>query len=334
MNTIFYLLALLAPHELPAPETTVIVVVGAEGTSEYGQQFETWAQRWQSAAEKGKANSHQIGLTQPTALSDKQRLKETISQEASRNQSPLWIVLIGHGTFDGKTAKFNLRGSDVSATELNHWLEPATRPIVLINCASCSGPYLEKLAQPNRIVVTATQNGHEQNFARFGDAMSAAISETTADIDKDGQTSLLEAFLFASRKTQEFYKSESRLSTEHAIFDDNGDARGTRSQDFIGIRPIPKSARQGRTLDGLKARQFHLVLSNREQQIPAAIRQKRDQIELKVLQLREQKSEHSADEYFQKLEELLLKLANIYRQVDETYQATEKLTEKPRALSR
>ena len=33
-------------------------------------------------------------------------------------------MLIGHGTFDGKDAKFNLRGPDVSDEELAQWLAP------------------------------------------------------------------------------------------------------------------------------------------------------------------------------------------------------------------
>ncbi len=44
-----------------------------------------------------------------------------------------------------------------------------------------------------------------------------------ADLDKDGQVSLLEAFLIASRRTLEFYKVEGRIATEHALIDDNGD---------------------------------------------------------------------------------------------------------------
>ena len=44
-----------------------------------------------------------------------------------KSSEPLWLVLIGHGTFDGRLAKFNLRGPDVTAGELNQWLGPIRR---------------------------------------------------------------------------------------------------------------------------------------------------------------------------------------------------------------
>src|SRR5260370_28050861 len=38
------------------PRANVIVVVGAEGTPEYGRQFKTWADRWQEAARRRGAH--------------------------------------------------------------------------------------------------------------------------------------------------------------------------------------------------------------------------------------------------------------------------------------
>ena len=35
----------------------------------------------------------------------------------STRSEALWLVLIGHGTFDGKTARFGLRGPDVTPAE-------------------------------------------------------------------------------------------------------------------------------------------------------------------------------------------------------------------------
>ena len=57
--------------------------------------------------------------------------------EASAKESlePLWLVLIGHGTFDGRSAKFNLQGSDLIATDLAEWLKPFRRPLAVVNFA-------------------------------------------------------------------------------------------------------------------------------------------------------------------------------------------------------
>ena len=104
-------------------------------------------------------------------------------------------MLIGHGTFDGREAKFNLRGPDVTDVELADWLLPFKRPVVVINCASASGPFINRLSGANRVVVTATKSGNEINFARFGQYIAEAIADPRADLDKDGQVSLLEAFL-------------------------------------------------------------------------------------------------------------------------------------------
>src|SRR5262245_9454115 len=99
---------------LADPRPGVIVVVGAEGTAEYGRQFRQWAERWQQAAERGKADFAAVGLADPGSVADRDILKERLTQATGASE-PLWLVLIGHGTFDGKTARFNLRGSDVSA---------------------------------------------------------------------------------------------------------------------------------------------------------------------------------------------------------------------------
>jgi hypothetical protein len=223
----------------------------------------------------------------------------------------MWLVLIGHGTFDGKTARFNLRGPDVSAAELAGWLKALARPLAIINCASCSGPFLNDLSGPDRVVITATQSGHEANFARFGEYLSAAIGDPKADLDKDEQVSLLEAYLLASSGVREFYSQEGRLATEHALLDDNGDRLGTPADWFKGVRAV-KTAKNGARPDGLRAGQFHLVPGPREEQLPPEARQRRDQIEQELARLRERKAEFSEDDYFHQLEPLLLELSRLY----------------------
>ncbi len=184
-----------------------------------------------------------IGIDE-TAEQDREVLDQRLGEEPKQSAAAFWLVLIGHGTFDGKTARFNLRGPDVSAGELAEWLKPFERPLAIINCASASGPFINSLSGPNRVIVTATKSGFEHNFARFGDYLSQAMADPKADLDKDKQTSLLEAFLLASAGAREFYASESRLATEHALLDDNGDALGTAADWFKGIRAV-KSARDG-----------------------------------------------------------------------------------------
>ena len=299
-----------------APKTTVIVVVGATGTSEYAAQFDEWARLWEKACSRGEARLVAIGLDKGAESDDRTILQETLAAESKEISTALWLVLIGHGTFDGRTAKFNLRGPDVSADVLAEWLGPVVRPVAVINCASSSAPFLSKLSAPQRVVITATKSGFEHNYARFGQYFAGAVAEPEADLDKDGQTSLLEAFLTASGRVDEFYSAAGRLVTEHALLDDNGDGLGTRADWFRGIRPVQK-AEDDAPLDGYRAHQFHLVRSEAERKMPPDLRTQRDRLELEVMKLRDSKEEFSEDEYFSKLEALLYQITQIYEQTDE-----------------
>ena len=107
----------------------VVVVVGAPGTTEFGQMFATWAERWEQAATKGDASCTMIGPDESTA---RERLLEVLEQQIGiTTTEPLWLVLIGHGTFDSRAARFNLRGPDLSAAELAAALQNAQRPLAI-----------------------------------------------------------------------------------------------------------------------------------------------------------------------------------------------------------
>jgi hypothetical protein len=305
----------------PATDTTrntVLVVVGADGSEEYGKQFREWASRWQDAAKRGRAEFVSIGIEAVDKTDDREMLKRRLAEAAgsggpsrSRTQESLWLVLIGHGTFDGKVARFNLRGPDVSASELAEWLKPIERPVAIINCASSSGPFLNELSGPNRVVIAATKSGHEYNFARFGDYLSSAISDPKADLDKDEQTSLLEAFLLASSRVSEFYAGDGRLMTEHALLDDNGDKLGTPADWFQGVRAT-KSAKSGAAVDGAHAARWHLIRSDREELLTAEHRARRDELETQLAELRKQRSQLAEDEYLRQIEPFLVELARLY----------------------
>ncbi len=180
-------------------------------------------------------------------------------------------------------------------------------------CAfSASGAWLKPLAGPDRIVITATKNGAENNYARFGGHLAQAIADPAADMDKDGETSLLEAWLVAARKTADFYKDEGRIATEHSLLDDNGDGLGTPPDWFSGVRAV-KKARDGSAPDGLRAAQIHLVHSAAERALTAAQRAERDTLERELAALRERKPAMKEDDYFRELEALMLRIARIYR---------------------
>jgi hypothetical protein len=299
--------AMLAAEHRPQ----VLVVVGAAGTEEYGAAFQKWADQWQAVAEKGNAGFTLVGRDTEGKETDHDRLAAFLGKASRVGAAPLWIVLMGHGTDDGREARFNLRGPDVTAQELAEWLKPVTRPVAVVNCASASGPSINLLSGPNRVVITATRSGSESNYVRFGGYMAAAIGDPASDLDGDGQVSLLEAFLTAADGVRGFYRTEARLATEHALLDDNGDKLGSPADWFQGVRAV-KRAKNGAAVDGARAHQWHLVPSERERAIPAAVRQRRDELELAVANLRDQKESLGEEEYYARLEKIMVELARVY----------------------
>jgi hypothetical protein len=312
------LLAALAFASTPDDRATVIVAIGAPGADEYAPQFAEWAARWRTAAERGQADviviGHDASSEASTAgdASDLNRLRKALAELTPGESAPVWIVLIGHGTFDGRVAKFNLKGPDLSVDDLKSMLAPIQRPVVLVDCSSASGPFLSGLSAKGRAIVTATRSGDEINFARFGDSMSVAIADPASDLDKDDQVSLLEAFLTASKRVEEFYKTDGRLATEHALIDDNGDGLGTPADWFRGVRAT-KRAKDGAELDGTRSRQLHLVPNAREFALSAEARARRDELELALEQLRGQKAGLAEDEYYRQLKPILVELSRIYQ---------------------
>ncbi len=290
---------------------TVIVAIGAAGDQAYTGVFERWAGFWKKASEAGDARCVEIGgdLNSTDSLV---RLRDALHAEAIESAAPLWVVLLGHGTFDGKEAKFNLRGDDLAASDLAEWLRPFHRPVVVVCGFSASGAFLKPLSAPGRVIVCATRSGSENNFARFGGYFSESIADPAADLDKDGETSVLEAWLAAARRTADFYKNEGRLATEHSLLDDNGDGLGTPPDWFQGVRAVKKS-KSNQPADGLRAHQIHLVPSAAERALPAAVRAEREAIERDLARLREAKAAMPEDEYFAKLEEFMLRLARLYQ---------------------
>jgi hypothetical protein len=290
---------------------TIAVVIGAAGAPEYEEAFRTWADRWRQAAEMGSAVHVEIGRAESPDQNDRERLKQFLADLHEPSNEPLWLVFIGHGTYYREVAKFNLRGPDLAADDLAAWLDPIERPLIVVNCASSSGPYLNKLSGPKRIIITATKSGAEQNYARFGDYLSTAITDSVADLDHDERVSLLEAFLTAAGEVSKFYERESRLATEHALLDDNGDSLGTPANFFRGIRPT-RAPRGEAKIDGSRAARVGLISSAGQRNFSAEQLAERDRLEDAIEQLRAAKSDMNEDAYYEQLEPLMVELARLH----------------------
>ena len=302
---------LLAPQ--PAPPT-LLLVTGAGGSEEFATQFQAATESWRQHADEAGMEVLQVhGEKQEATPHD--QLQELLKSLPEETLQPLWIVFIGHGTYAQRKAKFNMVGPDLTAGELGSWIERFRRPVAVINCSSASGPFINELSGAGRVIVTATRSGNEQNYSRFAVYMAESINDPAVDLDKDGQISLLEAFLAASNRVQRFYSEDNRLATEHALIDDNGDGLGTPASWFRGVYTFRRAKGAGST-DGLRANQLHLVKSLQEQALTPEVRKHRDTLEAELSKLREQRDTLAEEKYLAELERICLAIARLYRDAD------------------
>ena len=143
-------------------------------------------------------------------------------------------------------------------------------------------------------------------------------------MDHDGQISLLEVFLAAAARVREFYQTENRLITEHALIDDNGDGKGTPADWFRGTRVVQKGKEEAKP-DGAFASRVFLKADPTDSAWTPDSKAERNRLESNLAELSEQKSHLSEPEYLKRLEGILTELATLYEK-----QATNRVSSSPR----
>ncbi len=293
----------------------LVVVGGIGGEPKYRDAFHQWGLALVKAAvEKHgvpKANvsyfaeSPDRDLQWITGRSAKENVEQALIRLAGRVGAGdrVFIVLIGHGSFQAGESRFNLPGPDVSAEDFARVLGGFREAqVAFIHTGSASGEFTKTLSRERRAVVTATKSGQERNESVFGKYFVQAYASNAADVDKDGRVSLLEAFNYARLEVERDYKDGNRLLTEHAVLDDNGDKTGTS-------QPDPTKG------DGAFAQLMFLGSGTPVTAAPAnaspALRSLYDQkrrIEQQLVALRAKKATMEASAYDQELEKLLVEL--------------------------
>lgn len=243
------ILALLfaASANAPAAEPHLIIVTGLGGERYYSDLFHRWAATLTEVATTrlGISPGRVIRLAEDpsrdpefiAAVSRKANVIDVIHRlsETSAEGDVVALVYLGHATARGDRALLNLPGPDLSAAELAAALDMlAGKTVVVVIAAPASAPFVETLSAPGRIVITATSNTSENQHTRFGGHFVDAFAEDAADLDKDKQVSMLEAFRYATREVARVFDTEGRIATEHAMLDDNGDRTGSRNPDGDG----------------------------------------------------------------------------------------------------
>lgn len=296
------------------PNKFAVIINGASGEEEYGKQFDEWTNQLRSSLSKryGFDPAKIRVLTEkpsetslPKATAEEVRRVFGLLKSELQPDNVLFVFFIGHGSFDGKESKFNLVGPDLPSSEYNTLISAlSTRRIVVINMSSASGEFTKSLSAKGRIIITATRNGQETNATHFPGFFIDALNAPDSDTDQDGHISVLEAFVYATRLTAEFYTRAGRLATEHALLEDNGDGVG-------------KERMEGG--EGLLARATYLdSLSLQEAAESVAVSKllkERTRLEGEIEQLIARKNNLGEAEYETTLEKLFIELAKVNRSI-------------------
>lgn len=221
------------PLTVAAEQRFALIVCGAAGGPNYAAQYDRWgAELSKTLKENLKFDPALVTLLSDTKTADTVASAENVrraiaSVSARMTRDDIFLVLlIGHGTFDGTDAKFNLVGPDLESAEWSALFKTLPGQVVIVNTSSASFPFLERLSAARRIVVTATDSPAQRYDTVFPEYFIRALSDPSADLDKNERVSIWEAFAAASASVRRHYQQRGQLSTEHALLDDNGDGVG------------------------------------------------------------------------------------------------------------
>jgi hypothetical protein len=290
-----------------AQDVHLLVITGVGGSEEYSAQFQKWAGAVVDSAKKQgvlDGNINWLGEAPDKdprikARSSRDNVTKAFADLAARAKpdDEVFILLIGHGSFDGKTGAFNLPGPDLTAPDYATLLQRfPTQKVVFVNTASSSGAFLEPLAGPARTIVTATKTGGERNETRFAEFFVQALDAEEADRDRNGRVSVQEAFDFAAAKVKAEYEKEGHILTEHAALDDSSEGKLAQTQYLA-----PERSRTAAMQNVDPARR--------------ALLEQRDALERQVNDLRLKKDSLDQPTYDQQLEKLVTQLAITSRQI-------------------
>ena len=303
------LIALMCAMAMQARAVTYFVIVaGLGGEPDYVQRFTADATELSRVYTAEGPAAHVTTLTgaQSTAAEMRKALEEVARQ--AKADDDFVLVLIGHGSYDGVEYKFNLVGPDLEAGEIaelcNHI--PSKRQLI-VDTTSASGGAVQAFERPGRAVIASTKSGTEKNATVFARYWVEAFQDPSADTDKSGSVSAMEAFTYATTKTAAFYDSQKRLATEHAVFNDTGSG---------------DSVREAGNGAGLLLTTFTLLRTGGSQAAmndPAkrALLQQKDSLEEQIDMLKYQKAAMDPADYKKQLTAALLSLAKVQQELDQ-----------------
>jgi len=305
-------LALGIPGAVSGADRHALIVCGAAGGEKYAAEYQKLrstlltALRDRLAFDAGRITVLSEAPGPDVASRENVRRVVGALRQQLGADDLLLIVLIGHGTFDGTSAKFNLVGPDMDAKEWKQSLDGLAARLIFVDTTGSSFPFLQELSGKRRIVITATDSpgqGYDTVFPQF---FASAFDGLAADADKDGRVSLWEAFSHASQSVQRWFEQRGQLSTERAVIDDNGDGVG---KEALGAGP-----------DGSVARTVFLDPepgAGGADAVLAGLQRRRQAVTEEIEGLKARKGSMKPDQYESELERLAVELARISRVIRE-----------------
>lgn len=305
-------LALLAAMTLPRiafADSYFLTVAGLGGEPDYEQRFRALAADLDRILKGADASNHVITLSGEDAtrahLSDSLK---SIAGEASADDEFV-LILIGHGSYDGRQYKLNLVGPDISAPALAELCNRiASRHQLVVNTTSSSGASVAALAHEGRAVIAATKSGTEKNATVFARYWVDALRDSTADVDKNDSISALEAFQYAASRTAAFYESQKRLATEHPVFADSGNANL--------LRTASPASGAGRSLSALVLVRLGAEGAAAADPAKRGLLARKQELENQIDTLKYQRAAMAPEEYKQQLTQALVALAKVQEELD------------------
>lgn len=215
----------------------------------------------------------------------------------------LYVILFGHGSFDGTHAQLNIPRRDLNDADYAALLDEIDAGrIIVINTSSASGPFASALSGPDRILISATATGTQRDETVFPQFFIDALKSDAADLDKSGGISILEVFRFAAEEVARSFEAAGQLATEHAVIDDNGDGEPTR---FDRLDGSADGALAGVTYIRPPAALADVSEADR------TLLREREALHREIADLKSRKAAMAEDAYYAALEEVMLRLARL-----------------------
>jgi hypothetical protein len=305
------LLLVLFPLCAAAGERYAVLISGVSGEEKYAAQQQKWRAELAAflTASFRFPDANVVSLDEQSDTSSRataanvRRLFGDLRRRLTRDDM-LMVVLIGHGTFDGVDAKFNLLGPDLSAAEWKTLVDGLPGRLVVVNTTASSFPFLEELSRAGRVVITATDSAAQRFATVFPEYFTRALADRSSDFDKNGRVSVWEVFTAASTGVKRHYEQRGQLSTERPLLDDNGDREG-READTPGE-------------DGPSAQTIYLDPdpgTNSADAVLAELERQRLALEKQLEELKVRRKSMSDAQYQAELERILVELARVAQEI-------------------